>query len=263
MINKKVTKFDLNSFLANRKLFSLAIAFIAGSILIIFLAAYPQFKQISTLNTKLKKEEEKLTKLVKKANELAQFKESEAFAQTEKVDEVLPSNKPLLELINNLNSIASENRIIISDLRINPGLIATDAASLSTTSKKQKGDGYDTLELEMTAAGTLGNIENFISLVERISPLTTITQISLKRTDIDNSDSKATAKLSMKTYYFTQSIQTTLESPLPKITQKEKDAFQEIVDFLPDVLEDQHEIQGGGTDDLFGIEWLKLNQTGQ
>ncbi|MFH2118483.1 MAG: GspMb/PilO family protein, partial [Candidatus Paceibacterota bacterium] len=195
-----------------------------------------------------------------KAQELEQLKFSPEFAQAEQINRVLPSHKPLLELLNNLNSVAGETKVSITDFEISPGEIASDStqAKEAGSSKKSNTD-YDRLDLDLTIVGPLPQVRMFMDLIEKVSPLTTITNLTIDR-KVNNSqiEDATRADLSLSAYYYTKPISSTLSSALPIISEEEKRVFQAILEFSPTQIEGQTTIISGNNNDLFGIQGLTV-----
>lgn len=258
---KNKNKFNWRLFIATRKYMALAISFASAGIAITIFATYPQIGTLTTTQRSIKTEKSKVDKLKRKSIELEQIKTLPEFAQAETVNEVLPSYKPVLELLTSLNESAISSEVIISDFTLSPGAIATDSTKTQIKTKKSA-TNYDILELDLTVSGPLKNVEKFMALIERISPITTITNLSLSRQSSgEETDTEVAAKadLSLSTYFFTQSINAAIEVPLPQIGTKEQQVFLTVKEFLPSNLEKQTEIRGGGQTDFFGIDKLELN----
>jgi len=248
-------------FIYSRKYFSLAIAMIIASITIAMFATYPQVDIALSNFQQLKKEELNLDKTQKKAIELEQIRLLPEFSKAGLVDEVLPSHKPLLEIINSLNNVAENTNVTINNFSIKPGNIATDSTKISTT-KSSSAKKYQQLDFSLSASGDMSNVEDFISLLERISPITTVTDIALSRSKKDDGNGgeivSAKAELNLSSYYFTQSIKTAIGQPLPKIGQKEQDIFTTIQEFTPANFNKQTEIEGGNLEDIFNINSIDI-----
>lgn len=258
MLNK-LNDLNFSVLMKTRKHLVAAIGFGLTGLVLLFLT-YSQITAALATNQKLKSEQKRLDQLNKKAQELEQLKFSPEFAQAETINKVLPSHKPLLELLNNLNNVASQTQVSITEFEINPGEIASDSTQVNTktTGKKQSND-YDQLDLDLTILGELSQIRQFMDLIERVSPLTTITNLSIDR-KVDNKQTSnlTRADLSLSTYYYTKSISSTLSSPLPEISSAERAVFQEILSFTPAELENQTTIISGSNNDLFGINGLTV-----
>jgi Tfp pilus assembly protein PilO len=230
--------------------------------LILFVLAYQQAGRLFATRAALTAEQRKVAQLNQKAQELEQLRLSPEFAQAEQMNRVLPSHKPLLELLNNLNSVAGETQVSITEFEINPGEIATDSTQVATSSRpaSQKSTAdYDRLDLKLTIVGELAQIRRFMDLIERVSPITTITNLTVDRKVGGAATTTTTrADLSLSTYYYTKPIASTLSSALPEISAREREVFQAILDFTPAEVEAQTEIITGSNQDLFGINGLNV-----
>ena len=259
-ILNKLSALNLTVLMGTRKNLVMAVAFGVTGIILLSLA-YSQLTTALASDTKLASEQQKIDQLNKKAQELEQLKFSPEFAQADVINKVLPSHKPLLELLNNLNSVAGETSVSITEFEINPGEIATDSTQIAqqAAAKKQQTD-YDRLDLKLTIIGELDQIRRFMDLIERVSPLTTITNLTVDRKVEGGQLTNTTrADLALSTYFYTKSIASTLSSPLPEISAREREIFQAILSFTPAELESQTEIISGDNEDLFGINGLDVS----
>lgn len=214
---------------------------------------------------KIQTEQKKLDQFNKKIQELELVKVSEEFSQAREVDEVLPSHKPILELLNNLNSVANKTEVSIIEFEVRPGEIATDSTQVKEvvgrpTTNREQAKSYDKIDLALKVEGELNNVQSFMDLIERVAPFTTINNLSLSRKTIAGGQlaKNTQAELSLSTYFYTQSISATISAPLPQITDRERNIFQTILDFTPSDLEQQTTIIGSDQTDLFGIPGLNV-----
>ena len=257
----KLDTFNLSLLISTRKNLVKAVAFGFTSIVLLILT-YTQITGVFETRKKMEVTQKKIDQLDGKASELQALKQTPEYAQAQKMNDVLPSHKPLLELLNNLNSVANQTNVSITEFKINPGEIISEGEAeqkLSVKKSPTKTD-YDQLNLELSILGQLDNVKQFMTLIERVSPITTITSLTIDRkaTNIGNNQQLTRADLSLSTYYYTKSVSSTLSSALPKITQEERDIFQAILDFSPPEIENQTYIIGGNNTDLFGIEGLDV-----
>jgi Tfp pilus assembly protein PilO len=239
--------FNWRLFVYTRKNLLVGIGAILAGLLIVAFAIWPQISSLIETQTKLKKEQAELKKVTIKLQELDQIKVSPEFSQVDTVNQVLPSRKPLLELMTGLNSISGATGVAISDLKIAPGQIATDSSELTASSKKNPKD-YAFLDLSVVISGELNNIQRFLSLIEQISPITTITKINLSREHkMAASGAVLTkAELDLRVYYFTQQITFSLTAPLPKTSAKELEIFKTIQSFTIPEADTTDKVEGGG-----------------
>jgi Tfp pilus assembly protein PilO len=227
---------------------------------IVGFAIYPQIQESFALNTEYNREEPKVEKLQAKLKQLQSIDSTEEFLQKDLVNSSLPSKKPLLEFLTSLNSIAVANNITVGNFELSPGAISTDSADTDTRSSQQNAS-VDTLDLELEIEGSLDQLQQFLLDIEKISPFTTITKLSLGQgaTAADReTDRTIQAKLSTSTYFFTQSIKATIDAPLPSLTALDRNVLTALSEFQNYDLPVQTEIVGGGVEDPFGVNKLQF-----
>lgn len=272
--------FNWRLFFVTRRQLIIGAGLIAAAVAIAGLATYPQIQSILTSNGQLSKENDTLEALSRKQLELQQVRLLPEFGEAETVDSVLPSSKPLIELLTSLNAVATSTEVSITQFEISPGKISTVSglvaakptqapeklARAKPAAAKTAAKKLTTLALSLTAEGDLAKVDEFLRQIERITPITTITSLTLSREYLDESQQEVRAKadLELETYFFTQPVSVTLSSSLPKIGQQEQQVFTTIKSFIPPALEKQTEIKGGGQTDFFGIEKIiKQTETSQ
>ncbi|PIR61342.1 MAG: hypothetical protein COY81_05295 [Candidatus Pacebacteria bacterium CG_4_10_14_0_8_um_filter_43_12] len=245
-------------FWSTRRAMVLSVLFVLGALVLISAVVIPQFQQSWDLYNDLQKEQPKLEKLQQKQAELNDIEVSPEFAQINTIEEALPSHKPLLELLMALSSVSQDTGTVVKDFELSPGLVASDSTALDSKSKT----AYDQLSLDLTIEGTFRQIQDFLLKVEEVSPFTTIVSMEIGNQINTNAagfveqtsqDPTFEAVLTTQTYFYTQSIASRIDSPLPKISQKEVGVLNLLAAFNPTNLEQQTEIRGGGLQDLFQI----------
>ncbi len=257
-------RLNYKTFLVNRKSLAVAMGLSAAAAMLVIFAIIPQFQETLDLYSQLTNEKPKLEKLQKKLVELDNIQFSPEFSQEAIVDAALPSKKPLLELLTSLNTIAEADRVSITEFTLSPGLIATSEAEIQADAKKSANtDGVDSIDLEMTVAGTFDDVGKFMLDLEKISPFTTIVQLGLSSRasgdDFSEAASDMQAQISTKSYFFTQSVAASIEAALPALNQKEQDVLTELANFSNVDLPEQLEVTGGGLEDLFGVDPLEFD----
>lgn len=255
---------NLKLFINTRRYLLLAIILVWGSIALVMFAIKPQINLVFGYREELVLEKDQYQNLVRKINELKQIEISQQFQQKEKVDEVLPSHKPILELLANLYQAMQKADVSVDTLKINPGEIATESAEAvitqpkTTTTKKgsttKTPKAYNSLKLDLIVNGEQDNIDNFLQLIERISPFTSIVELDIKKTFDKERDLALTeAELLLHTYYYTQTIDSNIGDQLPSVGEKELKAFNTIQEFMPSDFRPATEIESGDLEDLFGV----------
>jgi Tfp pilus assembly protein PilO len=240
-----------------RKELVLAVLCFVLAFVIFFMVVLRQISPIKDVFAELSTTNQELEKFQTKVNELENIAFDSEFDKMTEIDDVLPSYKPLLELLNNLNSVAVESETIIKNFSLSPGEIATDS-TVTTRTRRQK--YYDELVLEFSVTGALGNVQNFMTLIEQVTPISTITNISLSQQINDDSSVETTANLKLKTFYFTQPITVTLTEPLPPIENEQLVILEEIKKLIPNNLPAQEEVIKNDRGNLFGLQGMTIEE---
>lgn len=245
------SEFNWRLFWNTRKELVLAVLFFVIGVMMLFIGILQQISPIQEDLAKLKEREAELAKFYEKAEQLKQLAIDPNFNKSSDIDQVLPSHKPLLEILNNLNNVANNTEVVIKNFSLNPGEIATDSTKVKKSTSTQK---YDQLDLDFSVSGPLWKIQNFLNLIEQVTPISTITSISINRNIDDDKDALAQADLVLRSFYFTQPIKTTITSPLPDITNAERVIINNINELIPSNLEKQEEVITGDRGNLFGLQ---------
>ena len=240
-----------------RKELVLAILCFTLAFVIFTMVLLQQIDPIKKVFAELETTNQELNKFRTKVNELESIVFNSEFDKMTEIDNVLPSYKPLLELLNNLNSVAVQSETLIENFSLAPGEIATNSTVLSRT-RRQK--FYDELVLEFSVSGTLGNVQAFMTLIEQVTPISTITNIALSQQINENSSIETTANLKLKTFYFTQPITVTLTEPLPPIEDEQLIVLEEIKKLIPNNLPSQEEVIKNDRGNLFGLQGMSIEE---
>lgn len=256
---------------------------------VLFFLIIPQINTALEQYSQLQKQEELISQLELKSQQLLQLPQSQLFSSSTQINSVMPSRKPLLELLSALNEVAGNAGVRYSDLSLSPGKVASEGAALvvpatnaRTTGTSAAGSagaasrtsnrpvqaagvssgiaGSEALAVSLKATGTLANINIFLREIERVAPLTTVTKLSLiERTGTRvDPDSAFEADMEIQTYFFTKSVSATLTSPIPQLTIDQQTIMNELATYRYPSVISQDMIRGGGLQDLFGIEQLEI-----
>jgi Tfp pilus assembly protein PilO len=258
------------SLTTNRKYMLFSIGAILISILIIFYGIIPQIATAKNLYQQAEKKKQKLSALQQKAADLESIEAREAFSSKEIVDKILPSRKPLIELLTALNTVATTNNIKFVNFSLTPGEISSksaeflDSAKLSTGKKgnSRKKSDYQNLQVELTIEGEFKEVQNFFADIERVAPLTTIASIALNiksQGNIEDTD-LVEADLLLNGHFFTKALSVALESPLPDIGARDLEIVDEITTYTIPTVADQTRVIGGGVEDLFGFSFEQIEK---
>jgi len=249
-------EFNWRLFWNTRKELVLGILFFVLSLMILLIGILQQIKPIQNDLKELKDKQAELAKFSEKAEQLKQLAIDPNFSQSSSIDKVLPSHKPLLEILSNLNSVAYSSEVVIKNFSLNPGEIATDTTKVKKTTNNQR---YDYLDLDFSVSGPLWKIQNFLTLIEQVTPISTVTNISINRNIDEDKNAQAQADLVLRTFFFTQPIKTTITSPLPVIASADRKIIEDINELIPNTLEQQKDVITGNRGNLFGLQNQTVN----
>lgn len=250
-------KFNYRLIWNTRKELVLAILCFVLAIFILFMLVLKQIEPVKGVFAQLEKTNLELEKFQTKVDELNNISIDGEYNKMTEIDSVLPSYKPLLELLNNLNSVALQSNTLIKNFSLAPGEIATDSTLVARTRRQQF---YDELVLEFSVSGTLADVQNFMNLIELVTPLSTITNISLNQQMNADSAIETTANLKLKTFYFTQPITVTLTEALPPIEDEDLIVLEEIKKLIPNNLPTQEEIIKNDRGNLFNLQGMSIEE---
>jgi Tfp pilus assembly protein PilO len=244
----------------SRKFLVFAVALVLLEIVLIGTLLVPQVQEAYASYQKMQAEKPKLQKLLDKLDELESIEMNPDFAQVDVVEKALPSRKPLMELLLALSSVSQDTGIAIEQFELRPGLVATD--STQPTQQASSKGAFDQLALDVMIRGTFDDIVAFLLKVEEVSPFSTITsmeignQINMNAEGFEDLAQEAVfqAVLTTETYFFTQSIAARIDSPLPKLSEKERQVLSALASFVPTEAPVETEIRGGGSEDLFNLQ---------
>lgn len=258
MIENK-SEFNWRLFWNSRKEFVLAVLLAVLSLMVVVIGVLQQIGPLTNAYAKMKNREAEMNKFMSKANALTELASDPSMNSFSEVDKVLPSHKPILEILTNLNNVANTTQVAIRNFTIAPGAIATDSTQVRRVSR----NSYDFLDLTFSVNGPLWRVQNFMTLIEQTTPLGTITSISINRQIDEDKNAEAQANLILRTFYFTQSISTTIATPLPEVAGADQDILRRINELVPTNLETQTEVIRGDRGNLFGLQGLSIEELQQ
>lgn len=236
-----------------------------GGVLLLF-GIIPQFQQILSLRSDLDKERPRYEALQEKLRLLRAVEITAEYQQREIIEDTLPSKKPLLELLEGLNTAALASGIIVEEFNLTPGVIATNSATPPPAPTREGRSPravkpVQGLDVNFTIAGSFAQIQRFAEVVEQIAPFTTITSLELsnpKQQPSSDGGVLFTADIVTETSYFVGTIASTADSPLPVLTAQDKLTLSRLEPFVASNLPEQNSIQQGGAQDLFKIDGLNF-----
>jgi len=135
---------------------------------VVFGPVLGRLKERLAVNRQLKTESLKLTE---KSNTLNGIDELQVTQRVEKMEEVFPSQKPVVQLIASLNQLSGSHNLSFGGVTLRPG-------SLSEVNNEAKG-GLQDLTFGFQVGGSFNDISLFLSDLENVAPLMKIDKVAL------------------------------------------------------------------------------------
>ncbi len=177
------------------------------------------------LNDKLKDEKVKLSKLKKKLEVLENLNEEQLDENVKKVETILPSQKPVITVLNSLFNLANQQDVILGEISFSPGEIKQEETK---EEKKKVNKEGEQLAVNFNITGNLEDITDFLDKLELQTPLSRLEGFGL---NVENKQETTTA-LNLKVFYLP--LPETLgkiSDPLPVLNKKEQDVLAELENF--------------------------------
>ncbi len=248
--------------LNTRRQLILAIVFGFLALTVLLAVCLPKAMGLMQQYQDLQSEKQKLSKLQSKLVSLDNTIQLADQASLEITDTILPSKKPLLELLTSLRRVEAISGVKIINLALSPGLIASSTSQLAAQTQARRSQvGYDVLDLDMSVKGNFSQIQDFMQLLEKIAPFTTIANFTLSDNMSVASESarEFNSSITTGTYFYTKSDSSNLSLNVGGMSQKERDVLAQLQTFQKATMIDQTQVQGGGATDLFGVSgWEEL-----
>lgn len=181
-----------------------------AAILVLFavLAPYfltPKINQIFVLKNEIEKQQERISLLSAKLDDLKFISETELSSSSQLLLAALPSVKDFYQQLSVLQKIFSEEGLTLDSFQFNPGSVSTRSANLENTDEKTP--------IKLTINGDGEKIANVIGKIEKSLPLMIIDSLEI--------DSSGQASFSGLLAPFTGTmIVSGFFSPLPKVLGK-------------------------------------------
>ncbi len=226
-----------------------SIAIFVVSALLMLVVVYPQISHVLE------------TRKAVSATQLSQdLLQSDYFANNDIVQLALPNSKPLLETLMSLDQVKRASEIELYDLKTNPGLLASGSGTLNSSSKIVA----ESMELEFSIKGTFEKVSQFMDLLEKVAPFTTITTFEISggsksiTEEVDpNEPEIIQVSVTTKTFFYNPTVKQVIAAALPQLNQENTIVIAKLAEFMTIPLPEQREITGGGTEDIFGVKTIE------
>lgn len=263
---EELESFNYKRFLRTRREFVIAIVLGLASVFLVLVVIRQQITMSNTLRKQAQSESEVVEKLESKLRALEEVQSLPLFSREEQIHTVLPSRKPVFQLLSSLKEISEISGVYLSDINLSPGLLSTGSATVSKTEaqKKQKSTaGAEEMLITLKATGRRRNMNQFLENVNRISPLSDVTKLKINTTgsilSLNDNTAEFESELEISSYFFQKSIAAQVEEALPEIGAKEQNALNALDDFYTREFSQPETIIEGGLIDLFETEGFEFN----
>ncbi len=224
-------------------------------IVVVFFLSVTVFRPILRNSLQLRLENKKLREqfesLNKKSQLLQSLDEVEVTKRVAKMEEVFPSEKPILNLIASLSQLAKEKNVTFGGITLNPGTIKISSRVSSKLKKREPSEseakkaGLQDFLINFVIEGKIENITAFISGLETTTPLMKIESFTIAL-------EKGSASLNVRVYYQTlPEMLGEIDKPVPLLTEKEKEILDEITHYRK--IEPIKTISPVGKDNIFNL----------
>lgn len=164
---------------------------------------------VFSLQSENKSKEEKLIKLAEKSNYLSGINKDQLELEVRNVEQVFPSKKPALELINSLTILAGRDKVSLSELTLNPGRIESGTSDQtqaqrseqSTADNKAPDPKLQKLNITFFVSGEFNDVNKFISDLELSSPIVQIDSLGILTKAGENDKKIIQVNMSVEAFY--------------------------------------------------------------
>ena len=203
------------------------IPILTGTVIFVFTFTIFRSTLVNAAKLRLKNNRQKknLAVLERKSQLLRSLDKKEVGKRVQKLEEVFPSEKPVLNLIASLIQLAQEEGVAFSGVELRPGKIKQPEKKKKKEEKEESKEELQEFAIDFNINGELANITSFISGLEKTAPL-------MKIVDIGLSLKGSNASLGVYVYYqaFPEFIGS-IDNPVPLLSEKEQTVLEEITDY--------------------------------
>ncbi len=195
---------------------------------VIFLLSLTFFRQMVSNSLILlgesQSKKQKLDNLTRKFNQLQNFKADVLEKQVRELEQVFPSKKPVLEIINTLNLLAIENQVSLGAVNLNPGKLEEKENMATSASELQN------FKLSFMVNGEIEKISQFVKDLQQSAPLNKIKELGVGL----NPQAKNISSVSLMLEVYFQPLPKalpSLEMPLSVLNAEEEETLTQLSAF--------------------------------
>ncbi len=181
------TPSNIKHFIRIRQYLLISIAGAGASIILFFVFIFPRLQLIPQLRKTLSREVELRENLNKKASALKTIQTNPLYEKKDIIHGILPSSKPLLPLLYQFEQIATETEVAVIEFTVSPGELASESSELAPDKQVQKKKSkkipqkdVEAIEFQLVVTGRLLDINEFLTQIDTLVPVTDMFSISLQ-----------------------------------------------------------------------------------
>ncbi len=258
MLMNRKKRFNFKLYLNTRRELVYAVSLVVLSVFFGVGVFLPQLSKLVKLRSDFLKERQKTELLREKAENLDSLRIGVDIKRLKILDQLLPNEKPFLEVMNQLTNISRLSRVQIDDLKVSPGIISQED-NVSLKSNKLRSRGYESLRLELVVSGPFRSVKRFMNLLEKMAPFTTINSFTLSQSNQSSDEDLVSARLEIDSYFYTRASLKPQQLVLTKLSQADLDLIKELSEFKQLNVTFGEVIKDGFNQDLFGVEGWRNN----
>jgi len=197
--------------------------------LIILILSVTIFRQTIINIVKLRAENEleknRLMVMTTKASYLQDLDQNQLGKRVRELEQVFPSKKPALELLNSLSSLAQEDGVQLSAVTLKPGKLVEESPAQETTKASTGGGQMQSFLLDFSVNGEVEKVNGFIKDLERTAPLTKIEDLTIAIQGSREKEQNLNLRLGLSVRVYYQSLPKTIppiEAPIVHLTSEEE-----------------------------------------
>lgn len=208
-------------------------------------------EKVIALDKDIQKTKKTIQILGDKAQQLAAIDENELKRKVLLIEDILPSYRPILELINSIQQLALSQNVIFKGVDLSPGKLD----DVKDSSRQE-------FSITFSISGELNQINSFINELKRTPPPMKIETLDLRMPQLDplakpepsaqSTTNLITATLTITVYY--QPVPTDIgavDQPLMSLSQDERETLKKIASF--NVFPKMQLVTVAGKEDLFAL----------
>lgn len=190
------------------------------ALFLFFLFVLPKFGQIVITQGLVKERRDFYAKISEKWSDLSGIDKEGLQEEVSFATGFLPIKKDFLKILAEINSIAGESQVLIDDLEVSPGDVATGDAQVKAVK-------IQTVNFDLKVIGTSESVIDFLEKIEKALPPLQV--ISFKLNDLGT---YSQAELKLESFFAPLSpIVRKTDTPLPRLTKEEAKFYEGLKDF--------------------------------